>query len=168
MEQAVSLVRRHIASYPESELPDVYKLLYQACMGPEHAVSDPATTKHWLDREWEDIEAADGDVYEDIAVHSPLYRIHLRPVKLSKIEPDWILNAFIETAEKFPKRPDLLREAWHSIVTEIEEGRLEVGGSDELAEFYKLIRENDFPAVRHSENYREAYKPAYRLVHCRL
>ena len=163
----MALVRQHLAVYPEARPRDVYKLLYHACMGAEHALDDLDAAGEWLDREWEAIgENAEEAIFEDITLHSPMFRLHLRPAKARGDTKEYILLAFTMAGESFEKRPDLLRDCWNKFIEKNNSDEIIIAGSDEITEFNRLLEEHDFPEVRHSEEYRKAYEPAYRLV-CR-
>lgn len=134
-------------------------------MGPEHAITSPEAVKQWLDKEWDSVEASTHDgLFADVTVHTPIYRINLRAAKAFGITKEQIYNEFIDLAETFPKRPDLLKELWKEISHQIESGNELVCNPQELAQFNQGILKNDYPAVHHSPEYREIHKPAYRLV----
>ncbi len=155
----------HYKDFPGFCIADAYKLLYQGCMGPEHAITSPDAVKQWLDREWEEIEASSKDgLFADVTVHTPVYRINLRAAKAFGITKDQVYDEFIDLAQTFPKRPDLLKELWAELTAQIKAGKELVCNPHDLAEFNCTIEENDFPAVHHSTEYREINKPSYRLV----
>ncbi len=155
----------HSLDYPGFCIADAYKLVYQGCMGPEHAITSPEAVKQWLDKEWDSVEASTHDgLFADVTVHTPIYRINLRAAKAFGITKSQIHEKFLNLAEEFPKRPDLLIKIWAEISCQIELDNELVCNPKELAEFNKTIEENDFPAVHHSPEYREINKPAYRLV----
>ena len=77
-ERAAALVGQHLEVYPEMRIADVYKLLYQACMGAEHAITDAESVERWLLTEWDSLEvkpgggpgeASDEELYEDLSLH---------------------------------------------------------------------------------------------------
>lgn len=165
LELVSTRVRIHYLDFPGFSIADAYKLVYQGCMGPEHAISDLDAVKQWLDREWDSIEASSHDgLYSDTTIHSPVHRINLRAAKAFGISKEIILERFIGTADKFQKRPDLLRELWAEISIQIETGKELVRNPQDLEEFNKLVKENDYPAMHHSPEYAKKNKPAYRLV----
>jgi hypothetical protein len=43
--QLPAVLRAHLARYPELEVQDLYKLLYQAARGSEHAAPDPEAVR---------------------------------------------------------------------------------------------------------------------------
>ena len=165
VEKALALMRLHYLDFPEFMIADAYKLAYQGCMGPEHAVSDLDAVKQWLDKEWESIEASSSEgLYSDITIHMPIYRINLRAAKFFGIAKSQIHEEFVSLAEEFPERPDLLRDIWKEVSQAIESGGGIVCNPRDIEEFNSTIEKNDYPAVHHSPEYREIHKPAYRLV----
>ena len=165
LEQIDFRISVHCKDYPGFRIADAYKLIYQGCMGPEHAITSPDAVKQWLDKEWEEIEASTQDgLYADVTVHTPIYRINLRAAKAFGITKDQILKEFIDLAQTFPKRPDLLRQIWAELTTQIKAGKELVNDPQDLAEFNRTIEDNNFPAVHHSPEYRVINKPSYRLV----
>ena len=124
MERISGRVRIHYLDFPGFCIADAYKLIFQGCMGPEHAISDPEAVKQWMDREWESVEASSHDgLYADVTVHAPVYRINLRAAKAFGISREKILEDFVKLADTFQKRPDLLRELWAEISSQIEAGK---------------------------------------------
>lgn len=165
MEKVIWRISQHYNDMEEFHLADAYKMVYQGCMGPEHAITDPEAVKLWLDSEWKEIEASSSEgLYVDLSIHQPVYRINLRAAKVFGITKDQIHDEFVNLAEIFTKRPDLLRKIWAEVTNQIETGKELVCNPKELAQFNKMIEDNDYPAVHHSPEYREIHKPSYRLV----
>jgi hypothetical protein len=168
-DRAAELVRRHVARYPGARPQDVYKLLYQACMGPEHAMADAGTMMERLAAEWRSLDANPGEeLHDDLGVHFPVYRINLRAAKARKVGPEEIVDSFVELGRMFPKDPELLVAAWAGASSAIRGGGLRVPGASEVDDVDGLVKANGYPAVHHSQTYRERYRPAYRLVHRRF
>ncbi len=162
--RVVALTRAHAVRYPAWEVADAYKLLHQACMGPAHGAIDLPTVRASLLREWALVEPdPHGVLLEDLEVHSPLWRLHLRGARARGLDPETVAAAFLEAAESFPPRPDLLAEAWDLVCGEIRAGGLRVVDPPALRDIDRLVRPS-FPPLRHSESFRASYAPAYRLV----
>ena len=165
MEKVIWRMSQHYNDMEEFRLADAYKMLYQGCLGPEHAIPDPEAVKQWLYKEWEDVEASSLEgLFVDISIQQPIYRINLRAAKAFEITKGQILEEFMSLAREFPKRPDLLREYWQKISQQIQNGKKLVCNPEDLAHFNREILKNDYPAVHHSSEYREINKPSYRLV----
>ena len=165
VQNAVRLVEEHLARYPLARLQDIYKLLYHACLGPEHAVEVRERAETWLAEEWNALRGGGReDLYEDITLHYPVYRLHLRPAKAAGIQPGEILEAFLALADGFPKHPRLLKEAWTLVAAGIRDKRLIVSDAGQLDTFDAGLKDADFPPMHHSGEYAAQYGPAYRLV----
>lgn len=164
-ERVMVLVSQHLEKYPKMRIADVYKLLFQACMGPGHAMTNCANTNTWLVQEWDSVDGnADEDLYEDLSLHCPVFRINLRPAKAKGVEPSKILDLFFTLANEFPKKPEVLVSVWKTITEKIKGGKITLPDSDDIEKFNEFITEKEYPAMHHSEEYAKAYEPAYRLV----
>jgi hypothetical protein len=164
-ERANALIFLHLKKYPECRIADVYKLLFQACLGPEHAITNRETLEDWLAKEWSSISPDfREELYEDLSLHHPIYRINLRPAKAKGIVSSKIIDAFISVGNGFPKKPEVFTNLWEIISRKTRAGQILLADAENIEEFDELVRENDYPAVHHSREYSEAYRPAYRLV----
>jgi len=65
---------------------------------------------------------------------------------------------------EFGKDRALLEEVWSAVSREIESGELDIREAEGILEFNKAIVLGEYPAVHHSREYSQAYKPAYRLI----
>ena len=158
-------MKENLERYPESRLADVYKLLYQSCMGPEHAIAGRKAAEAWLIEEWAAVsEGPDEPLYEDITIEQPVLRLNLRPAKARGLSPKPILDNFAALGDSFRKDIGLLQDVWKDISRRIKEGDVRVADARELAGFNNLLRERRYPPMHHSDEYFAAYKPAYRLV----
>src|SRR5262245_16198317 len=73
------LLGAHLARYPRMQLEDIYKLLHQAAMGPEHAVEDVAAARARLHTEAQQLGSGPADPLVDpISPDGRLARVHLR------------------------------------------------------------------------------------------
>lgn len=158
------LLGRHFARYPRMQLDDVYKLLHQAALGGGHAVDDEAAAFQRLDAEI----AALGDGPEEPAqdVISPdgrLARIHLRRFLASGGDPAELHRAFVASARGYPAAPDKLAKFCGCLGDLAGAGGIPFAQQD-VVRYFSEIASAGYPVVHHSQAFREAYKPAYRVV----
>jgi len=154
-----SILRSHMARYPEMQIQDVYKLIHQAAMGNGHAVPDPSTAREWLERELAEMGAGPVEPLADpISADGEMLRVHLRPYLSSVDNVEALLDAFIRTANAFAGKTETLEANWDSAV------RTRLWPATVMNEFIVAMRAQNYPAVHHSEDYRQKYKPAYRVV----
>ena len=157
---------------------DVYKILYQAFHGAGHAVENEDKAREWFWKEWDEVKIqkneSAGDLYQVLTIPDvtpELYRIHMRQFFIMKLEPEKLIGEFLRTAEEFPTHypsdaellHDRFIDAWEIIA------RVEFSSSfkETKQEYRKLSDEcknKGWPAVRHSQIYRDMFRPHYRVV----
>ena len=154
-----ALLRSHIARYPAMQIQDFYKLVHQAAMGSEHAISSAQAAREWLQRELAEMGAGPQEpVIDPISADGQIVRVHLRPFMEQGGDPESLLNAFIRTANEYHGDVQVLEEYWQA-VKEIRHFPLA-----ELQGFIEPMQARKYPAVHHSAEYERLYHPAYRVV----
>ena len=156
MESVARLLQEHIRTHPKLQPQDAVKFLYQSFLGPEHLIRDPEMALGRLEKEWEQLEgAADLPDYESLG--NGLCRLDLRVCKEYHLSPRTLCRLFCSTAETVqPEREAFLRSL--SLLT------LLPGSRKEAETYLEGYRAQSCPSVHHSEVYRAAYAPAYRVV----
>lgn len=158
------LIAHHLRRYPRMELADVYKLLHQAAMGSGHAVGDSAEARAKLEEELTRLEEGPDDpVADPISPDGKVARIHLRPYVAAGHNVDLLLDAFIHTAQAYPGAPDRLERFCACLGDVAAAGGLPYA-RNEVESYVKTIAARGYPVVHHSDAYRSAYRPAYRVV----
>ena len=162
-----SFVRKQLETYPQSRLLDIYKSCFQDYMGAEHLVSDRQTVKAYLDEELEttSLDALMPFYYEPCGVEGRYVRVSLRAVKENLITKDLLLDAFIRSANS-AERPSVesWKDRWHEIVGTINQMGITLPQYGKDMEFLDSILSAGKYAISHSPEYREAYRPHYRIV----
>ena len=160
-------VNSQMQTYPKSRLLDIYKSCFQDYMGAEHLVSDRARVKAYLDEELEStsIESLMPWYYEPCGIDSSYYRVSIRTVKEGIVTEGMLLDAFIRSAN-VKNRPSVesWRERWHVIIGTIDDMHLNLPHYDRDKQFIDSILSAGKYAISHSPEYREAYRPHYRIV----
>ena len=160
-------VNSQMQTYPKSRLLDIYKSCFQDYMGAEHLVSDRARVKAYLDEELEltSIESLMPWYYEPCGIDSSYYRVSIKVVKKGIVTEDMLLDAFIRSANA-KNRPSVesWRERWHVIIGTIDSMRLNLPYYDSDKQFIDNILNAGKYAISHSSDYRQAYRPHYRIV----
>jgi hypothetical protein len=150
--------------YPCLQIVDLYKLLHQASMGSEHAVSDEAGVRDWLERELATMGSGpEESLIDDISPSGEIVRVHLRPYIEAGYDPEELLEAFLCTARGYRGSTERLRRYWKVAEQMVAAGRLPFP-PDEMDEFMQRMEQQSFPAVHHSQIYERSYRPAYRVV----
>ena len=147
----MEILTHHLSKYPEMQLSDSVKLLFQRVFGAGHMIKDENQSLIRLKEELEAVEADESrEITEDIG--GDFVRVHLAAVKdrlsaetLNKI---FTLSANADTGgiEEFEKLLEPLKT------------------SEENIAFFEKYKAMGYPAMSHSEIYREKYAPHYRIV----
>jgi len=154
-----TILRSHLSRYPAMQIQDLYKLLHQAAMGSEHAVTNPASARNWLKRELAEMgEGPTEPLIAPISADGRIARIHLRPFVAAGYDPDLLLEAFIRTANEFHGDVLLLEQYWQAAIATAK------FPAAEMEEFIRSMKEQNYPAMHHSSEYEKLYRPAYRVV----
>ncbi len=177
-------LQSHYTLHPCLQSQDVIKFCFQAAFGAEHLIVDDSAPKRFFYEEYAQTSAADELLYEPL---NGIYaRVHLAAWKMQGLSPDDLWNVFIHSAQESTHDEQrmlcYLKEAVKIICGESDFcacGINENGNVRDLNRFVgdkklflceewdnivkKYIAEGIRP-VHHSEVFREAYHPAYRVV----
>jgi hypothetical protein len=159
------ILANQVNRYPLMEARDLYKLAHQAALGSEHAQTDRAGVRRWLEREL--IEMGPGPaepLIDPISAGGGIVRLHLRPFVAEEGDPAILLDAFVRTAREFRGSVETLRRYLRYAV------KIDLAGDlpftvDEMVHFFAHMETLGFPAAHHSEQFGHAYHPAYRVIH---
>jgi len=163
------ILEAQIARYPRMQPQDLYKLLHQAAMGSEHAVSDREAARQWLFREIETLESPGPDEpllepsIEPLSPDGQLVRVNLRPFVRMGGDAAALSEAFVQTSELYTADPATLERYTDQAVTLAREGALPFAAA-ELEALFTRQEQQGYPPVHHSKEYADAYRPAYRVV----
>ena len=150
------VLRSHAARYPLMEPQDYGKLAYQNHFGAEHLVSDEEQMLRRIREEWEQISPEHPHRTPEW-IGGGLCRFYLNHEVEKEIAAQVLVKLFCMTAKEGAAQA----EGFADKLSELE--KLPVPG---MGEWLAQYRAAGCPAVRHSERYREAYRPHYRLLRC--
>jgi uridine kinase len=153
--------------YPKMQIQDIIKLIYQNEFAGGHLIENEDDSLRKLQDECCSLEqlSTNGKIpdhaFEDIGNH--LCRFHLTALKHNNIRLKTINRFFTSTAnsiygniQSFEEKLDVLRQC-------CKEGQLPYP-LEELEAYLRSYKKKGYPPVSHSEIYRTAYSPAYRIV----
>ncbi len=169
--------RRH----QSTTVTDLLKQCYQAAYGAEHLLTDKDAARRYLEREFDATPAKDIPICEYIS--DDICRVNIAAWKYRDLPVGDLFDLFAASAYPRENGRELLegflREAEEYIdaheVTEVREDpeknrsfkRVNIfceNGSEIIEEY----RRSGMPAIHHSDAYREAEHPAYRVVDAKL
>ncbi len=148
----------HRARYPLMQPQDFGKLAFQSAMGPEHMITDEQAAADALFQEWQTVSVSEPPCGPE-PLGNGLCRFHLAKSSCSPDAAAVLAKLFVQTAGNHTGgRADL--QARLAVLE-----RLPVEGMQTWLAGYRRM---DCPAVHHSELFRSAYHPHYRILSTRL
>jgi hypothetical protein len=154
-----SVLHVHFSRYPAIRIQDVYKLIHQAALGSEHAVSSAEDARKWLARELADMGTGpDEPAVDPISADGQIVRVHLRPFVAQGGNPEILLEAFLRTASEYHGELRVLQKYW-----DVARG-MDYFSRAKMDNYMQAMQKQNYPAVHHSSEYESLYRPAYRVV----
>lgn len=160
MEELEQILRSHSMRYPQMQPADAVKLIYQNEFGGGHLIRDEEAALRYLNQEYEAVEK-DLTVPRCEEIGNGIVRVYL--AALTPGELKWLGQEFIRSAKNhqgelqhFVKKLAVLR-------TLTEQGIFSFS-SAQLVDYLAQYEKAGYPMVSHSEVYRKAYNPAYRII----
>jgi hypothetical protein len=159
------LLDEQLGRHPVMEVQDVYKLLYQAVLGPEHLIRDAEEFATRLREEYASLPpGGEEPLWEAIRPDGRLGRLHLRPFRQSGLSVERLVDACLRTAEQPWGSRSELEATWNRFCALCRAGRWNRWSWDEVQAFGQRLERERFPPVHHSPAFCAAERPAYRLV----
>lgn len=148
--------------HPSMQPQDVVKMCYQAAYGAEHMITDPEHAKQLFDREYEAVPASFAiPLYEPIS--EDFCRINLAAWKARGLDKDDLFELFTASAHSSSVGESDFSNCIKPAEQVIQKGKAPFS-FEEWQAYYSEYKKSGMPAVHHSEAYRRAEQPAYRLV----
>jgi len=151
----------HLQRYPLMGPEDCAKLIYQSEFAGEHMIADAGQCLEGIRRELDETEPCNGEIYEDIG--SGVFRLHFGPAKAAGMDAREINERFISSAARASGTKSGQEQKLCLLEELCREGDTPFS-AEELAAFLEKYRAEGCPALHHSNRYREAYQPHYRVV----
>lgn len=151
---------RHYEEYPAMETQDIFKFLFQSAFGCEHLVTDEDAALSYVLREYERVSPHAAPRIDRLA--GDYSRVHLSWLH-DGLTPETLTRMFCASATSEAHGTSRLESLISTTVELIESGSLPLS-SAEFEEDLTAWKSMGFPAVHHSEIFRTAYTPAYRVV----
>ena len=151
-----------LSRHPASQLQDLRKALYQSAFGCGHLVEDPSAAADWIRREAAESASADQEVER---LDGPWSRVPLGMLA-DGLTPETLAAAFAASAAIPGEDTHGLEQRLETLLALIRDRKLPFSLSDAEAEI-NAWRAAGYPACHHSDAYRAAYRPAYRVLHKR-
>ena len=159
-EKICKRIIEHCGTYPKLQVRDLFKYLFQSAFGCEHLMSDEKTALEYIKREYESIKKDIAPCSEDLA--GDYSRVHLSCLNAG-LKPETLAKLFCLSAKREPNGQDLLDQMTEIAEELIGNGALPLNIADFKSEL-EVWKNSGYTAIRHSDVFREAYRPAYRVI----
>lgn len=158
MKRFCECLAEQLVKHPSMEPRDVVKLCYQAACGAEHLLEDVSAARAYFEDEYGTVLPKDEPLYEPIS--EGICRVNLAAWKRMGLPKELLFRMFTGTVFSVDGKQQLMEylDAAEQVLSDF--------GFDMAAWRICLTqyKADGMPAVRHSEAYRRAEHPAYRIV----
>ncbi len=161
----LKMLREQCARWPKLTAMDLTKALYQAEFGCGHFVGDPSRALNWLKEEQASLADANRELQPPFIepLDSAFCRVHLAHMKKEGLSSETLCRLFVLSAREKTGDMQQFRLLLDEMETAVESGLLPVNQAS-AKEFLAGYRAAGCPSTHHSEAFREAYQPAYRVI----
>lgn len=160
--EMTEIIKQHAERYPLMQPQDAVKLLYQSEFGGGHMISSPSASLKRLEEEYAHTPQNDVPLTESIG--GGIVRVNLGALDANGVSVIKLNDAFVRSSAMvkgsiswFTKKLEQLQDMQNRY------GIFDFS-ADELAAYLSQYAERGFPPVSHSDIYRKAYSPAYRVI----
>lgn len=156
------VIHYHIKLYPLMQTSDAVKLVYQNEFGCGHFVEDPQISLERLEKEY---NAVQPDRSNDLItpIGNGFTRINLSALDTEQLPLAKLNDIFVGSSILTKGTLDSFRSKLSILTSLADEGIFAFSTSD-LKDYLAEYEQMGFPPVSHSSEYRNLYKPAYRVV----
>ncbi len=155
------IILKHVEKYPQAELSDILKLLFQNEFGPKHLAENEIECFKALSQEFKKIEYSETEeLFEDIGCNA--VRLNLKAVPKS-VNLNYINKIIVNSVNEFCGTNEKLVIKFGLLVV--------MAQNKEIPFDIQLVRDetnafakNGFKPISHSKTYNKTYSPAYRVI----
>ena len=150
--------------HPAMEAQDLLKLCYQAAYGAEHLLQDPEGALAMLRAEWEQTPENSEQLLEPIC--DEYCRADIGACKKAGLLPEDLFEVFLKTAQAPADKEaaDARFREYLEIAGQFCGAGMVGFGPEDWENFLARYTAAGGGPVHHSEGYRQAERPAYRLI----
>lgn len=157
-----TILLAHAARYPLMKPRDAVKLIYQNEFGGSHLIENEAACMEYLLREYRQTHPSYVlPLLESIG--NGVFRVHLAALDAHDYTPEALAADFIRSSAIHRGSMEQFRSKLSVLLTLTREGAMPFD-EEALCAYLDHYAAQGFPPVSHSDTYRAAYHPAYRVV----
>ena len=155
---------RHAQAYPRLQVEDIFKFLFQSAFGCEHLVANFEAALAYIRREADTVDkSAPPQIDRLDGAYSRVHLSWLNRRTGHGLRPETLTRLFCLSAKTEERGAEDLQAKLAVARELVANGQIPLN----LPEFDRKLAEwaaVGFPAIHHSEVFREAYRPAYRVI----
>ena len=160
-------LEEQIKLHPSIQLQDILKMCYQSVFGPEHMLADVDRAKAYFMQEYNatptDFSAP---LFEPLS--DTFCRVNLAAWKAKELDAGKLFELFFASAKEKTSATEKDFDDCAKHVETLLAKKLLPFSLEEWTDCYAAYKKNGMPPVHHSDAYRLAEQPAYRLVRINL
>ncbi|NLM74931.1 MAG: hypothetical protein GX187_02410 [Clostridiaceae bacterium] len=159
-------LKEHFERYPKMQIRDMFKLIYQNEFAGGHLIPDELNSLKMLKEEYSNLCSSAASLYKDNmfeSIGNNLYRLNLYPLAGTNITLETVNRFFINTANNFKGNMDSFLYKLDIFMSMCRDSELPFP-ADETEKYLTNYKEHGYQPVSHSDIYRRAYFPSYRIV----
>lgn len=161
MDKLKQTVLEHIKKYPEMELQDILKMLFQNEFGPKHLAENEIECFKSLSTEINSIDYNENEeLFEDIGCDA--LRLNLKAIPIGT-DLNYINKVIVNSASEFCGTNEKLVVKFGLLVVMAENQEIPFD-IERVRKETNAFAKNGFKPISHSEVYKENYSPSYRVI----
>ena len=150
----------HYQSYPELEISDIFKYIFQSAMGCEHLVSNYTDAVDYIRREHSAMQSPSAILTDRL--DGEYSRVHLSYLEQG-LCAETLGKLFCKSAVAMPNGKVEIDNRLKVVRELIADGSLPFS-PNEFDKAATAWAEQSYSVIRHSDKFRKVYKPAYRVI----
>lgn len=154
------LLISHYKTYPDLQAEDIFKYIFQSSFGCEHLVSNEGLVLENIKKEYDALQKTKTPIKE--LLDGSYSRVHLSCLN-EGLNAETLAKLFCLSAKKEPDGIAELEEKIMVVKNLIADGSLPLD-RDSFDLSLNKWESKGYPAIRHSDTFRSAYNPAYRVI----
>lgn len=159
-ERLCELLLKHIDTYPNLQVVDVFKYLFHSTFGCEHLVTSEEKALEKINKEYKGVKKTARPFVERL--DGGYSRVHFSCLD-EGLKEETLARLFCLSSKKELNGREMLEEKLSTVSRLVLEGALPFDTETFRRELCDW-RDRGYPAVHHSDGFKAEYKPAYRVV----
>jgi hypothetical protein len=148
--------------HPAFRTRDIYKIIYQSYFGPAHVFGDFEGAREFFNKEFDEVEEKDGNVFELINPDRCIYWLKFACAKKKGVGKRNVWDVFLLSTNSFKSDLVEFKRVWN--LTSVELRKIENFDLMELSRLDRCVEAGNPPLIHHSKSFADAERPRYRIV----